>query len=144
MARGARTETKPPRPVRENREEAGTASSILSAAPPPLASPRPQIPRPFAPQPGWGAPRQEEKEEGEREEEEEVVWLSLGIRLGGRQDWLRSTRADSAPRVGRSWAEAQLVPQRPPGVRAASASSGSEPSRSPRVNTPRRGHSHPR
>ncbi|TKC52956.1 hypothetical protein EI555_009360, partial [Monodon monoceros] len=83
-ARGARVTTKPPRAAGEDGEDAGTASSILSQAPPPSASPRPQTPRLFAPQPGRGPGRREEKKEGEREKEE-VVWLSPGIRLGAEQ-----------------------------------------------------------
>lgn len=70
----------------EDGEDAGAASSILSAAaPPPPVSPRPQTPRPFAPQPAWGPRRREEREEEEEEEreEEEVVWLSPGIPPGG-------------------------------------------------------------
>lgn len=83
-ARGARVTTKPPRAAGEDGEDAGTASSILSPAPPPSASPRPQTPRLFAPQPGRGPRRREEEKEGEREKEE-VVWLSPGIRLGPEQ-----------------------------------------------------------
>eukprot|EP00069_Balaena_mysticetus_P020015 bmy_02690T0 len=86
-ARGARVTTQPPRAAGEDGEDAGTASSILAPAPPPSASPRPQTPRLFAPQPGRGPRRREEREaekEGEREEEE-VVWLSPGIRLGAGQ-----------------------------------------------------------
>ena len=86
-ARGARVTTKPPRAAGEDGEDAGTASSILALAPPPSASPRPQTPRLFAPQPGRGPRWREEREaekEGEREEEE-VVWLSPGIRIGAGQ-----------------------------------------------------------
>lgn len=66
-ARGAGT-TKPPRAAGEDSEDAGAASSILSAD----AQAR-------APQPGSGPRRREERAQ------EEVGWLSLGIRLGGRQ-----------------------------------------------------------
>lgn len=129
-ARSAPATTKPPRAAEVDGEDAGTVSSILPAR-------RRRLPRARRragqPQPGRGPGR---REEGERCGSVRGSCSAAG-RAAGRPNCF-------APRCGPSWAGARPLPRHRPKLRAAAVPSSLEPRSPLSVNTPCRGHSHPR